>query len=358
MNNISSGKFALCAIALATLIFLFLPSSSENGTVIAIDKNSGNATTINSSDTAKAQTEASSKNDQNAQSVLTPIDIQIIDITQDQDTNISDDNVTVQSTPNIPKTPNIKLSFFNDSITIQIDSANIKSFKLYKSTNSGTYNAVSIASGSAFLDSNVSDGNTYSYKALCTYEDGTSAYSNISSITIQKLKTLNGIIGTSTLNKIQLTWTKTDDAATYTIYRKEDGVLKKKDSISLNQFTDTDLLQNTFYTYVIDARDSKGNRIAISAESTFKTLYIPASLTLKLYSNDEYGVQIAWSTDKDAISYNVYKYIAGKFSLICNTKNNYYIDSDASGSCNYKVSAIGTGGEGELSESVTALAIK
>lgn len=256
------------------------------------------------------------------------------------------------------KTPNINLSYSNDCVNVSISEVPIKSFKLYRAVNDEGFSEIKFISGNSYKDSAVGDGNTYSYKALCTKTDGTSVYTYTNKISIDKLALISIVNVKCGINEITLSWNSISGAKYYDIYRMEDGSYKKIKSINISSFTDSGLNTNTEYSYKIYARDANGNKISISQSLNYKTLYLPPAPTLELYSNDEYGIQIAWSVSKDALSYNVYKYIGGNFVLVKNTKNNYYIDKTASGTCTYAVSAIGSSGEGEKSITISVTAVK
>jgi|GEM_PF-3292025 len=366
MSKITSGKFACCALILAIVMLSLYPQDNFTVASVAIAKNEVNPadsiqtithTQFNSGEPASSSFNYDNQTIYNNNSNVA-INIGVVDITQTQIPIPSSSSSTSISTFTIPKTPGIELEYANDIITVIIDAYNIKSFKLYKAINGGSYSEVCFAAGSTYKDSNISDGNVYSYKALCAREDGTSVYSSSNSITIEKLKALTGVTAQCKLGEIKLFWQVVNDAKYYTIYRKEDGTLKKITTVNGETFTNISLMANTSYTYLIDARDSSGNRIAISSESSFKTLYLPSALELRLYSNDEYGIEIAWPPDSYALSYNVYKYISGEYVLVKNTKTNYYIDASASGSCSYVVCAIGSAGEGAKSNIISVVSEK
>ena len=347
MSKITSGKFACCALILAIVMLSLYPQDDFHIASVAIAKNlanqAGSTHTISQTQTGSVETKSTPSvgNNQatNNNNSNPTINIGVVDITQSQIPIPSSSSSTCISTQNIPKTPSIDLKYANDVVTAIIDANNIKSFKLYKSINGGSYSEACLVAGNTYKDSNITDGNTYSYKAFCTREDGTSVYSSANSIIIDKLKSVAGITAQCKLNEITLSWQAVDIAKYYTVFRKDDGTLKKIATVNGQVFTDSALTANKSYTYLIDTRDSSGNKIAISSEHSFKTLYLPSALSLKIYSNDEYGIQIAWSVDSAASSYNVYKYIGGQYVLVKNTKNNYYIDESARGTCSYVVSA-------------------
>jgi len=360
MSRISFGKYSICAIAFAGILSLVFYNDGNTSEAIVIAKNSN----IKSETLQILQTNEtpdlnlSNYNDDERTKPNVSFNIEYVDITQPQVTYTAAPIPTSSAEITVPKTPNIILLYENDAITAEIDSNSMKSFKLYRKTNGGSYSEIGVIAGNKYIDSDISDGNTYSYKATCTREDGTMVYSNENSIEIEKLQAIEGLTAVCDLNEITLSWHAVANASCYNIYREKDGHYIKIAVVSAKAYADSSLAANSEYTYKVDARDNKGNKIAVSDEQTYKTLYLPGAPELILYSNDEYGIEIAWSVDKNAISYNVYKYITGKYVLVKNTKSNYYIDENASGTCAYAVSAVSSAGEGEMSNTITVTAVK
>lgn len=360
LTKIFSYCAAISAIILLFSLFSFKNESESIAIAKSTDNKPGNTEAISFQSTKSTDIDSNNNNSSNSASKNSvDFEIEYVEITQNY-------IPPVQSTPNqqtqenepVFKTPNINLSYSNDCVNVSISEIQIKSFKLYKAVNDGSFDEVCLIAGNSYKDDAVDDGNTYSYKALCTKTDGTSVYTYINKISIDKLAVISGVNVKCGINEITLSWYSINSAKYYDIYRMEDSSYKKIKSINISSFTDSGLNCNTTYSYKIYARNAYGNKIAASESLSFKTLYLPPAPTLELYSNDEYGIEIAWRPIEGILSYNVYKYIGGSFVLVKNTKNNYYIDKDASGICTYAVSAIGSAGEGEKSSTVSATAVK
>lgn len=382
-------KFAYCAIAFIGLLLLVIYGNKNNSETIGIAKNqstqnkesvkivlpsgyeeyAGGSQSSNNSSNSNTKANGSSSDQTKFSFNIGYVDItktQIILPSRTKYTTPSNTQTTSTSNPSstqtgsvssaVPKTPTIDIMYRNDSVSVVISGDSIKSFTLYRKTNDGTYNQISVVSGKSYTDANISDGNSYTYKATCTRENGTKVYSSISSIKIQSVKSIYNFSAKSKLNELVLSWQKVSGASYYVVYRKASDSFTKIASTSSLTYSDKGLKSNTSYTYKIYAFDSNNNKIAASSGIAFRTLYVPSAPLLKLYSNDEYGVQIYWTTDSSANSYNVYKYINGKYVLVKNTKNNFYIDEHASGTCVYAVTAVGNAGESEKSNKITVVA--
>lgn len=390
-------KFAYCAIAFIGLLLLVVYGNKDNSETIGIVRSQATQNTesmqIVSSHGYEENTHGyeeythGSKSSNNSSNSNTKSDdtysdqtkfsfnIGYVDITKTQitlpssskDTTPSKTQATSTSVPSstqtssgssaVPKTPSIELAYKNDSVKVIISGDSIKSFTLYRKTNDGSYNQISVVSGTSYTDANICDGSSYTYKATCTRENGTKVYSSTSSINIQSIKSIYNLSAQSKLNELVLSWQKVSGASYYMVYRKTSDSFTKLASTRSLTYLDKGLKTNTSYTYKIYAFDSNNNKIAASSERAFKTLYVPSAPFLKLYSNDEYGIEIYWRLDSSANSYNVYKYINGKFVFIKNTgTNNYFTDKNASGTCVYAVTAVGNAGESEKSNKLTVVA--
>lgn len=360
LTKIFSYCAALSAIILLFSLFNYKNESDSIAIAKSIDNEPGNTASFSLQATESSVVTSNNNNfSNNSSNDSVQYQVEYVDITQNyippaQSTsgNESSENQSV------PKTPNIELSYNNDCINVCISQIQIKSFKLYRAVNDGSFDEVCLVAGSSYKDSAVQDGNTYSYKAICTRTDGTSVYTYTNKISIEKLAAISGVNAKCGISEITITWNTISGAKYYDMYRIEDGANKKIKSVTIASFSDSGLTENTAYVYKIYARDANGNKIAASENLSYKTLYLPTAPVLKLYSNDGFGIEIAWKPIEGALSYNVYKYIGGSFVLVKNTKNNYYIDSTASGTCTYAVSAIGSAGEGEKSSTISATAVK
>lgn len=356
MSKISPVKFACCALALAMITAFIFYDSTSTRQAIVISKSGAETGQVTQIISDSSTTSPGIGRDGSGVGARASYSVGYVDITQTQiiasSTSVPTSNITV------PKTPDVKLSYQDDALMVTVELDDIKSFKLFKKINDGSYSQIGIVAGNKYIDTDILGGNTYTYKATCTTKEGIDVYSNESAIFIEKLSNISNVSGLCKLNEITLSWDAVIDASKYNIYKEQGDKLIIIASVGSASYTDTAVIANTEYTYKIEARDSYGNKIAESEKSAYKTLYLPGATELSLYSNEEHGIQLVWRPDKDSISYNVYKYNGSEFMLVKNTKNNYYLDSAASGVCSYYVTVIANGGEGERSNIITATAEK
>ena len=213
----------------------------------------------------------------------------------------------------------------------------------------------------SYVDKDVTDGNTYSYKikkvlkftaqstetykgsnitisgndgsvVVCVetysniyYEKGTEGFSNSQVEESQiKLAPPTGFAAIGNYNNVALSWNVNEEATGYKIYRNGNlvGTINKNTTCS---YKDEGLTPETSYNYTIKSTTAKGGTTANASALTIKTPAKPSFLPPANFkaSATYNSVDLTWTTNASVDKYKVYRNrICGYWSF---TKNYLYI---------------------------------
>ena len=228
----------------------------------------------------------------------------------------------------------------------------------------------------SYVDENVVDGNTYSYKikknikyyaessslyeddyiaisgdafissetfSNIYYEKGVDGFANAEADSAQiKLAPPTGFAAIGNYNNVALSWNVNEEATGYKIYRNGNlvGTINKNTTCS---YKDEGLTPETSYNYTIKSTNAKGGTSANSSALTIKTpakpsFLPPAGFTAKATYN---SVDLKWTANTTVDSYKIYRndeliatmkadeseYIDGGNAIHAETKYTYTICS-------------------------------
>lgn len=249
---------------------------------------------------------------------------------------------------------------------------------LYRSEGlDGDYIVVTATAKTEYLDANVKEGASYTYKLTVQFKDTsttldnavplsvlylkpTCAHKNTSWVVVQEasvyssgyktmvcsscgevLKTeaisqlvpaqpvINGICNRT--YGVVFNWTAVDGALKYNVYRRaEGGKWILLDSITGTRFVDSKAVSGVKYNYTVRAVNAAGKSV-YNVGKTIRCVAAPKNIKA---SNGLYGVYIAWDSVKGASNYRVYgKTPADKNWSYLGTvgKNNFYHSDAVSG---------------------------
>lgn len=208
------------------------------------------------------------------------------------------------------------------------------------------------ASGTTFLDTNVTAGKTYVYSVKACTNYGTSAYNpngfsavrvpstEVSSLELQQ-------------NGIKVSWVQVSGVNGYTVYRKPSTgtswtKLTTLDSTA-SSYIDTDLASGGEFCYAVCPVISvyEGAKIQSDAIYFIKT---PTGITLQ---NLREGIEIKWNVSNGAVNYEVWRLDTnGSFVKLADVSDTSYLDTDVvlGGTYTYAVKAVSSKGESILSD--------
>jgi len=267
----------------------------------------------------------------------------------------------------LPKPNSVQINEFNDTtVTLAWSMVNgAVSYNVYRSTSeNGVYtkantNAISTTS---FTDTSALQVTTYYYK-VCAVSNGVEGtLSNPVSVTTLKAAPANVQASTVTDSSIKLTWNVTNGASGYNIYRSvnsNSGYEKINTGlITSNEFTDTNVSQNTAYYYKVSAivdnvETAQSAGIAVITRLIAVTNVQVSSTTLT-------SINLTWNSVNGANNYNIYRSASesGTYNKINSTQITISSYSDMGLPSNtvyyYKICAIAGNTEGMLSDAVLA----
>ncbi|WP_425806420.1 cell wall-binding repeat-containing protein [Desulfitobacterium sp. Sab5] len=242
--------------------------------------------------------------------------------------------------------------------------SNATSYNIYRATSySGTYTNIGTVNTSNYTDTYLPSGVTYYYKVQAVNSTGTSAYSDIVSVTTLSSNSALSIpanVTATTLNtnQINLTWDTVSNATYYNIYRSTSyaGTYSIIGSVYTPYYSDNSLTTGITYYYKIQAMNTTGSS-AFSSIVNATTLLDSATLSppsnpvaTGLSSNEIY---LTWNAVSTATYYNVYRSTSslGTYELVASVSTPYYPDNNLSSGTTYfyKVQAVNSVGKSDYS---------
>ncbi len=182
------------------------------------------------------------------------------------------------------------------------------SYSVYRSTTQGGEVAFGApVSSTSYTDTSVASGTKYFYKVTASsYGLGPSAYSNeVSDTTIPAAPTgLSATLIMSPEQEVQLAWTGSTGATSYTIYRGtvSGGEQYLTSGVSGLSYTDTTGGDSPTYYYEVAAVDSSGT----SAKSN-EAITTPPTPTGVTATGGPLDVTLTWTGAAGTISYDIYR---------------------------------------------------
>ncbi len=189
----------------------------------------------------------------------------------------------------------------------------------------------------AYTDSKVSSGKTYTYTVRCINSSATkftSGYDSkgksvkyISAPKITKAESVNG--------GVKLTWSKVKGAEKYRVYYKgSKGWTRLADTTSTS-YTDSKVSSGKTYTYTVRCINSSATKFTSGYDSKGKTVkYISAPKITKAESVNG-GVKISWNKSNGAEKYRVYYKGSKGWTRLADTTSTSYTDSKVSSGKTY-----------------------
>ena len=190
------------------------------------------------------------------------------------------------------------------------------SFNVYRSTSSGGEGSTPIAtdiSGDSFIDTGLTDGQTYYYEVTAVDTGGESAPSAEASATPLAPTAVSSpptnLAPTAGDTTATLQWIAAQGAASYNVYRGtasgQETLLQS--GITTTSFRDTGLTDGTAYYYEVTSVNSFGEGSPSSEVSVTPHTFPPPTPigVTATAGNDE--VSLSWTAASDASSYNIYR---------------------------------------------------
>ena len=189
----------------------------------------------------------------------------------------------------------------------------------------------------AYTDSKVSSGKTYTYTVRCINSSATkftSGYDSkgksvkyISAPKITKAESVNG--------GVKISWNKSNGAEKYRVYYKgSKGWTRLADTTS-TAYTDSKVSSGKTYTYTVRCINSSATKFTSGYDSKGKSVkYISAPKITKAESVNG-GVKISWNKSNGAEKYRVYYKGRKGWTRLADTTSTSYTDSKVSSGKTY-----------------------
>ena len=189
----------------------------------------------------------------------------------------------------------------------------------------------------AYTDSKVSSGKTYTYTVRCINSSATkftSGYDSkgksvkyISAPKITKAESVNG--------GVKISWNKSNGAEKYRVYYKgSKGWTRLADTTSTS-YTDSKVSSGKTYTYTVRCINSSATKFTSGYDSKGKSVkYISAPKITKAESVNG-GVKISWNKSNGAEKYRVYYKGSKGWTRLADTTSTSYTDSKVSSGKTY-----------------------
>ena len=217
-------------------------------------------------------------------------------------------------------------------------------YVIYRRTEGGSYAEIGRTSGNTYSDT-ISAGIKY-YYAVAVYS-GSRTEDKCPEVGVMYLATPSGLSVSNTIASLTLKWNAVTDATGYEIYRAgTDGKYSKIKTVTSTSYVDTNVKNNTQYSYKIKAYNAAGAS-AFSTAASLKKTQISVS-NLKADANGS-KVQLSWTgVVTGAEGYVIYRRTeGGSYAEIGRTSGNTYSDTISAGIKYYYAVAVYSGSRTE-----------
>ena len=217
-------------------------------------------------------------------------------------------------------------------------------YVIYRRTEGGSYAEIGRTAGNTYSDT-ISAGIKY-YYAVAVYS-GSRTEDKCPEVGVMYLAAPSGLSASNTIASLTLKWNAVKGATGYEIYRAgTDGKYSKITTVTSTSYVDTNVKNNTQYSYRIKAYNAAGTS-AFSTAASLKKTQISVS-NLKADANGS-KVQLSWTGGvTGAEGYVIYRRTeGGSYTEIGRTSGNTYSDTISAGIKYYYTVAVYSGSRTE-----------
>ena len=220
-------------------------------------------------------------------------------------------------------------------------------YNVYRRTADTKWTSTPLAtvSGTSFTDKTVKAGETYIYTVRGVSSDGKtlSAGYDKTGVTATALPA-TVTLGTAKAgaNGIKVTWTQTEGAVKYNVYRRTADTKWTSTplaTVSGTSFTDKTVKAGVKYIYTVRGVSSDGKSLSTGYDKTGVTATaLPATVKLGTAKAGANGIVVTWSKAEGAVKYRVYRQAAGESSwttLTSSATGTSYTDKKAKAGVTY-----------------------
>lgn len=213
-------------------------------------------------------------------------------------------------------------------------------YRLYHKLSSGGWERIGEASGTEFLDEQVTAGNSYTYTIRCLNSSG---YVNSGFNSTGWSQKFTGIATpkiTSTSNEtggVRIKWTPVENAYKYRVYYKNSkGNWVKMAETSASEYLDSDVTPGTAYTYTVRCVNSKGGFISDFDRTGVKHTYLAATPEINKSENLASGIKLSWNKISGVAGYRLFYYGQKGWTKLADVTGTSYTDKDVKSGTIYR----------------------
>ena len=217
-------------------------------------------------------------------------------------------------------------------------------YVIYRRTEGGSYTEIGRTSGNTYSDT-ISAGIKY-YYAVAVYS-GSRTEDKCPEVGVMYLAAPSGLSVSNTIASLTLKWNAVKDATGYEIYRAgTDGKYSKITTVTSTSYVDTNVKNNTQYSYKIKAYNAACASAFSTAASLKKTQISVSNLKADAAGSK---VQLSWTGGvTGAEGYVIYRRTeGGSYTEIGRTSGNTYSDTISAGIKYYYAVAVYSGSRTE-----------
>jgi fibronectin type 3 domain-containing protein len=270
---------------------------------------------------------------------------------------------TYATTSSSPSAPTGVSAAAQSSGSIRVSWSSVSrasSYKVYRAASpSGPYAEVGSPSSSPYTDTGLSPDTTYYYLVTAVNSAGESGYTSYTSATTSgnAPSAPTGVSAAAqSSSSIRVSWSSVSGASSYKVYRSTSpsGLYAEVGSPSSSPYTDTGLLPDTTYYYLVTAVNSAGESGYTSYTSATTSGSVPSAPTgVSAAAVTSSSIQVSWSSVSGASSYKVYRGTrsSGSYTEVGSSSSSPYTDTGLSWDRTYyyKVKAVNNAGESAYS---------
>ena len=217
-------------------------------------------------------------------------------------------------------------------------------YVIYRRTEGGSYTEIGRTSGNTYSNT-ISAGIKY-YYAVAVYS-GSRTEDKCPEVGVMYLATPSGLSVSNTIASLTLKWNAVTGATGYEVYRAgTDGKYSKITTVTSTSYVDTNVKNNTQYSYKIKAYNAAGTSAFSTAASLKKTQISVSNLKADATGSK---VQLSWTgVVTGAEGYVIYRRTeSGNYTKIGTTSGNTYSDTISAGIKYYYAVAVYSGSRTE-----------
>ncbi|MEX2181628.1 MAG: hypothetical protein WD771_06260 [Gemmatimonadaceae bacterium] len=221
--------------------------------------------------------------------------------------------------PSAPTLMAVTVSASQIDLSWTASTPDVTGYEVERCTNVGCTNFLFLGGTSTLLysDATVSAGNDYRYRVRAVNVVGPGPYSNTADVNTRTPAAPTGLVATTMVGIVRLTWTDNADNELGVIVERCAGAacvpveLIVLTTIGIETWDDSSVVANTEYTYLVKAYNSAGTSVA-SSESYANTLIADQVTVLSATAVSPTQIDLAWTPSASQgtgliLNYNVYR---------------------------------------------------